>query len=201
MEFELIRSQRKTLSLEISHGKLLVRAPVFVTDEQIERFLYDHRRWIQTHLERERQRESGSRRLSREELDALMAQAREVIPQRVAHYAPLVGVSYDRVTIRCQRTRWGSCSAKGNLNFNCLLLLAPREVLDSVVVHELCHRKVMNHSQAFYRQVLRVYPDYWKHHSWLREHGTALLELAENATGGTEYAAGSLFDPNASPAG
>lgn len=178
MEFELIRSQRKTLSLEIRHGTLLVRAPVFVTDEQIERFLYDHRRWIQTHLEQERQRESSSRKLSREELEALMAQAREVIPQRVAHYAPLVGVSYGRVTIRCQRTRWGSCSARGDLSFNCLLLLAPPEVLDSVVVHELAHRRQMNHSPAFYEQVLRVMPDYPQRRRWLKEHGPALLAQA-----------------------
>ena len=87
----------------------------------------------------------------------------------------MVGTDYGRVTIRCQRTRWGSCSAKGNLNFNCLLLLAPPEALDSVVVHELCHRKHMNHSAAFYAEVLRVFPDYRKWNGWLREHGAALL--------------------------
>ncbi|MBQ1233170.1 MAG: M48 family metallopeptidase, partial [Clostridia bacterium] len=76
---------------------------------------------------------------------------------------------------RTQKTRWGSCSSKGNLNFNCLLLLAPPEVLDCIVVHELCHRKQMNHSSAFYAEVLRVMPDYHTRHAWLKKNGTALM--------------------------
>ena len=114
-------------------------------------------------------------KLRPEELAALAQEARRVIPERVAVYAPLVGVSYGRITIRSQRTRWGSCSAKGNLNFNCLLMLSPPEVLDSIVVHELCHRKEMNHSCRFYAEVLRVFPDYWKCHAWLRENGSSLM--------------------------
>ena len=101
-----------------------------------------------------------------------------LIPARVAYYAAQIGVSYGRITIRCQRTRWGSCSSAGNLNFNCLLLLAPPRVLDSVVVHELCHRKQMNHSAAFYREVYRVFPDYDRCRLWLRENGGALLARA-----------------------
>ncbi|MBQ6684544.1 MAG: M48 family metallopeptidase, partial [Firmicutes bacterium] len=90
---------------------------------------------------------------------------------RVAHYAPLVGVDYGRITIRNQKTRWGSCSSQGNLNFNCLLMLFPDEVIDSVVVHELCHRKHMNHSAKFYKEVERVFPEYRKWHQWLNENG------------------------------
>ena len=101
--------------------------------------------------------------------------ALEVIPRRAAYYAPLVGVQYGRITIRNQRTRWGSCSGKRNLNFNCLLMLAPPEVVDSVVVHELCHLKEMNHSPRFYAEVLRVFPDYRKWDKWLKENGAALL--------------------------
>ncbi|MDY3888895.1 MAG: M48 family metallopeptidase, partial [Agathobacter sp.] len=84
----------------------------------------------------------------------------EYIPKRVAYFADIMGVDYGRITIRMQKTRWGSCSSKGNLNFNCLLMLAPPEVIDYVVVHELCHRKEMNHSKAFWREVERVLPDY-----------------------------------------
>ena len=97
----------------------------------------------------------------------------------MAHYAPLVGVSYGRITIRCQRTRWGSCSSKGNLNFNCLLMLAPPEVLDCIVVHELCHRKEMNHSQRFYAEVLRVMPDYRERYKWLKENGHMLMAMLD----------------------
>ncbi|MBR4241372.1 MAG: M48 family metallopeptidase, partial [Eubacterium sp.] len=72
-------------------------------------------------------------------------------------------------------TKWGSCSSKGNLNFNCLLMLTPPEVIDSVVVHELCHRKEMNHSKRFYDEVLRVYPDYKKWNKWLKDNGSAIM--------------------------
>jgi predicted metal-dependent hydrolase len=88
-----------------------------------------------------------------------------------------VGVDYRRITIRSQKTRWGSCSSSGNLNFNCLLLLAPPEVLDYVVVHELCHRKEMNHSPRFWAEVGRVLPDYKKRNKWLKENGSRLMLL------------------------
>ena len=115
--------------------------------------------------------------LSDEEVAKLTAEAKRVIPERVAYYAPIVGVSYGRVTIRHQKTRWGSCSAKGNLNFNCLLMLTPPEVLDSVVVHELCHRKEMNHSKRFYAEVYRVFPDYDKWDKWLKKNGKSIISM------------------------
>ena len=165
MEFELIRSARRTIGAEIRQNKLIIRAPRYATDEAIKLFISKHRRWIENNLAKEqaKQKELDSRReLTADEIQALADRALEAIPERVKHYAPLVGVSYGRITIRIQKTRWGSCSAKGNLNFNCLLMLAPPEVVDSVVVHELCHRKEMNHSDKFYAEVLRVFPEYWK---------------------------------------
>ena len=140
----------------------------------------DNRGRIEAFLEKAQAREKEKediRKLTHDELLELANRALEVIPQRVAHYAPLVGVDYGRITIRNQRTRWGSCSAQGNLNFNCLLMLAPPEVLDSVVVHELCHRKEPNHSQRFYAEVLRVFPDYRTHNKWLKENGHRLLAM------------------------
>ena len=114
-------------------------------------------------------------RLSPQDIRALAAEALEVIPKRVAYYAPLMGVTVGRITIRNQKTRWGSCSSKGNLNFNCLLMLCPPQVLDAVVVHELAHRREMNHSKRFYAHVLRVYPDYYKWNKWLKDNGPALI--------------------------
>ena len=95
--------------------------------------------------------------------------------ERAACFAPLLGVHWQRISIRCQKSKWGSCSGKGNLNFNCLLLLAPPEVLDYVVVHELCHLLEMNHSPRFWALVESILPDYAERRRWLREHGAALL--------------------------
>ena len=178
MDYEVIRSKRRTLAAEIREGRLIVRAPMRVADAEIERFVWQHRRWIETHLQRAQERErarEATPKLKQEEVRALARQAAQVIPERVAYYAARIGVTYGRITIRRQKTRWGSCSADGNLNFNCLLMLAPPEVVDSVVVHELCHRKEMNHSARFYAEVLRVMPDYRERRRWLKENGAAIL--------------------------
>ena len=178
MQITVIRSNRKTMALELGPGGLIVRAPRYASDSEIEAFLRQHRRWIENHAARLAAREAAAAqvpKLTVQELDALAERARHVFSERAAYYAPLVGVEYGRINVRAQHTRWGSCSAKGNLSFNCLLLLAPPEVLDSVVVHELCHRLEMNHSPRFYREVLRVLPDYREQHGWLKEHGRSLL--------------------------
>lgn len=178
MDYTLIRSQRKTLSISVTPEGVLVRAPMRLPKARIDEFVLSRRDWIdrQRALLDEREKElSGIRPMTREELRELIQRASEVIPQRVAHYAALAGVEYGRVTVRSQRTRWGSCSAKGDLSFNCLLMLAPPEVLDSVVVHELCHIKELNHSPLFYSHVLRVFPDYYKCASWLKSNAPSLL--------------------------
>ena len=178
MKYKLIRSRRKTLGLEVRNGEVTVRAPLFAARSSIDAFVASHSDWIEERLRREQERQqslAGIQRLTEQELEALRMQAKTIFPQRVSCYAPLVGAVPGRITVRSQRTKWGSCSAKGNLNFNCLLMLAPPEVIDSVVVHELCHRKEMNHSPKFYAEVLRVYPDYQKWHNWLKENGPALM--------------------------
>ena len=186
MEYELIRSRRRTLAVEFRGGKMIVRAPLLASKGQIDRFLEARRDQIEAYLEKERAREAeraGVQKLTQEAHRDLLKRAKEIIPQRVAYYAPLVGVDYGRVTVRSQRTRWGSCSAKGNLSFNCLLLLAPPEVLDGVVVHELCHRKEPNHSSRFYAEVFRVLPDYRTREKWLKENGHLLLARLDGQSG------------------
>ena len=180
MEAEVIRSNRKTISLEIREGRLIVRAPMYATTEQINDLIQRHKSWIERHLaETQAQKEAADnvKTLTYDELRELGNKALEIIPARVRYYAPLIGVTYRSITIRNQRTKWGSCSAKGNLNFNCLLVLAPPEVLDSVVVHELCHRKELNHSKRFYAEVLRVFPDYYKCWDWLKKNGSRLISM------------------------
>lgn len=121
------------------------------------------------------------KKLTQQELDALKREAKLLIPERVRYYAAKLGITYGRVAIRAQRSRWGSCSSKGNLNFNCLLMLCPSEVLDYVVIHELCHRKEMNHSPRFWAEVERLDPDYQAHRNWLKTEGAKLISRMETA--------------------
>ena len=100
--------------------------------------------------------------------------ARTIFDERLAECNKRYGFSYRRVTIKEQKSRWGSCSRQGNLNFNWRLLLAPLPVLDYVVVHELCHLQELNHSPRFWQLVALACPDYAAHRAWLREHGREL---------------------------
>ena len=178
IKLTVIRTDRKTLSLHLRQGEIIARAPLRMKDREIHAFIEEKRPWIEKNLAKidERQKVIGNTEpFTADEIKALTERAKQIIPERVKLYAPLVGVSFNRITIRSQHTRWGSCSSKGNLNFNCLLALFPIEVIDSVVVHELCHRKHMNHSSAFYAETERVFPQYKKYHKWLKDNGAAYM--------------------------
>ena len=178
-EIKVIRSSRKTMVLEIiKDGTILVRAPYRMPESEIRRFIQEKSDWIEKHVQRieERQRTLPPvEGLTMKDIRKLADQASVVIPKRVEYFAEKIPVTYGRITIRNQKTRWGSCSGKGNLNFNCLLMLAPPEVLDYVVVHELCHRKEMNHSERFWREVENILPDYRERKKWLKENGGRLI--------------------------
>ena len=176
--YRTIRTNRKTLAIQIKGNEVIVRSPYGVSDARIKELVLQKEDWIQKHLNASTQKEEEIEKLTSKEIEALAQKAMDVIPKRVAYYASKMGVSYQRITIRMQKTRWGSCSSKGNLNFNCLLMLMPQEVIDSVVVHELCHRKEMNHSKKFYEEVLKVYPEYPKWNQWLKENGKQILKRA-----------------------
>jgi predicted metal-dependent hydrolase len=184
---EIIRSSRKTLGLEVtSEGMIRIRAPYGVSEDVILRFLESKSAWIQKSLAKVRARQEKLKeeeaqygKLTEAELKVLKMQAEEVFPARAAFYAGKMGISYGRITIRRQKTRWGSCSQSGNLNFNCLLMLAPPGVVDYVVVHELCHRIEMNHSPRFWELVGEVYPDYDRWKRWLKENGGRLMRMTE----------------------
>ena len=178
-DIEIIRSKRKTLGIEIKpDGRVIARAPMRMKQRDIDKFINEKSDWIEKHLQKLKtaQEQQGSiEKLTADDIQKLADEALQYIPQRVEYYAKIVGVDYGRITIRNQKTKWGSCSAKGNLNFNCLLMLTPPEVIDSVVVHELCHRKVMNHSKQFYDEVLKAYPKYKKWNKWLKDNGNAIM--------------------------
>ena len=179
-KYELIRSSRKTICAEIKlECGLIVRAPYSATQKDIDRFLSENSAFIEKHLSKLEKSERAAEslgHLTAEELQALADEALEYIPQRVKYYSGIIGVKVTRVTIRNQKTKWGSATSQGHLNFNCLLMLAPKEVADSVIVHELCHLKYMNHSEKFYSEVYKYFPEYDKWNKWLKENGGILLK-------------------------
>lgn len=176
----LVRSSRKTLAVQIrADGTVIARAPLRMPKDRILCFLSEKESWIRMQQGRMQEREK-MRQQARIHLDAaqekeLRERAKSVLAQRTAYFARQIGVTYGRITVRDQKTRWGSCSQTGNLNFNFRLILAPPEVLDYVVVHELCHRRQMNHSAQFWQEVAQVLPDYRKRKAWLTENGWRLM--------------------------
>ena len=174
-EYELIRSKRKSLALQVKgDGTVVVRAPLRLSEDKIDRFVREHLDWIEKQKDRI-QELSGKRHVitEQERADGIQ-KALKIFPERTAFFAERMGVDYGRITVREQKTRWGSCSSAGNLNFNWKLLLGPEEVVDYVVVHELAHRREMNHSARFYAVVAEIMPDYKVWQRWLKVNGKRL---------------------------
>lgn len=181
LPYTLIRSNRKSCSISISpDAQITLRVPMYITWKEIEHLLIEKRIWIITkYLEVLRQQQerpvsdlTDTQRAALEQ--RYVTAAKEYFPKRAAYYQQFTGGSYNRITIRDQKTRWGSCSAKGTLSFNWRLMLAPPEILDYVVIHELCHLTYMDHSAAFWRKVESVCPGYRTARRWLKDHGHEL---------------------------
>lgn len=175
-KYEIIYSSRKTLAIQITpDGSVKVRAPKRCPKSTIECFLNEKESWILKHVNKAMQNPPVMKNLlSVQERNRYIKIARDIFTQKTAYYASIMDVTYGRISIREQKTRWGSCSSEGNLNFNWRLIFAPEEVLDYIVVHELAHRREMNHSQAFYAIVKSILPDYKKSQKWLRDNGRSL---------------------------
>ena len=168
--YELIRSRRKTLALEITRdARVVVRAPRRLSRARIDAFVSSHGDWIASHLELQRQRIAAAPPPpTKDEIDALKARAREVLPPKIAFWGQKMGVSPTGLRVTTARTRYGSCSAKGRLCFSCFLMRCPEAAIDLVVVHELCHLLVHDHSPAFYALLAHYLPDHRERKKLLR---------------------------------
>ncbi len=184
MEYTFVRSNRRTIGITIEKdGSIVLRAPIFCSKKRAEEFLYSKQDWIRrTQKKMERQRLLSEAEaddqivpFTKEELDELGKRARKILIPMTEEIAEYMGVKYGRIAIRTQRSRWGSCSSKGNLNFNRLLVLLPENVQRYVVVHELCHLKEMNHSKRFWAEVAKYQPTYKADRKQLKELESALL--------------------------
>lgn len=175
IRISVIRSARKSLGLEVRDANtVLARIPTRVSDRELKDFVENHRSWIleKTAVMAEREENRKSTPAPPPELlsktDRMKIQLK--IGKRVRHYCEAMGVTVGYVTVKDQKTRWGSCSAKGNVNFNYQLAFLPDELLDYVVIHELAHRRHMNHSRAFWAEVEKYCPDYLERREQLKEY-------------------------------
>lgn len=160
-DYKLIRSKRKTISLQIDGNcQVIVRAPLKMPLREIDNMVFRHEQWIDKHMPAARERMETARSITPELLSGLIERARVEIPPRVEYYAELMGVEPTGVKITSARKRFGSCSGRNSLCFSCLLMLYPPEAVDCVVVHELAHIRHHNHSPEFYEFICRFMPDY-----------------------------------------
>ena len=168
--YELIRSRRRTLALEITRDcRVLVRAPLRLSQAKIDAFVESHAAWIQTHLEQQRQRMTSAPPPPTEaDITALKAKARAILPGKVAYWSEKMGIRPTGLKITAARKRYGSCSGKNSLCFSCFLMDCPEEAIDLVVVHELCHIRHKNHGPAFYALLESVLPDHWQRKQLLK---------------------------------
>ncbi len=169
-QYELIRSRRKTLALEITKDcRVLIRSPMNLSREKIDAFVESHAAWIQTHLEQQRQRMAAAPPPpTPADVEALKARARTLLPPKVTYWSVKMGVAPTGLKITTAKKRYGSCSGRNSLCFSCFLMNCPEEAIDLVVVHELCHIREKNHGPRFYALLAQYLPDYKERKKLLR---------------------------------
>lgn len=229
MQYQLIRSKRKTISISFDKdGCVVVKAPYWVSKNQINAFVLDKEEWItatrtRLRIAKEKEQKERLQLQNGDELSFLDSrltltviredrktgrvkqvqnrlllwvpydadyefkrsliekwyrkQASVLLPQKICDFALRLGVHYEGISIKDQKSRWGSCSSKGNLNFNFRILMAPEEVCDYVIWHELCHLVHMNHSEAFWKLVEEFCPKYKACKQWLKDNIKILYQI------------------------
>ena len=170
VSYELIRSGRRTLALEVTADcRVVVRAPRRVSQKRIDAFVSAHGDWIEKHLNLQRRRRESRSEPTEEEREAYIRLAKEVLPAKTAQYGDRMGLHPSGVSITGARTRFGSCSGKNRICFSWRLMRYPEEAIDYVVVHELAHILHKDHGPAFYDCVARVLPDWRDRRALLKE--------------------------------
>ena len=168
MEYTVKYSKRKTVSIQVKDGAVIVHSPIGVSEDRLSAMVNSHREWVEKQLARQEQKKEKYPEPTPVEERKLRAEARVVLKAKLDYFSKIMGLKYGRLTISGAKTRFGSCSSKGNISFSFRLMMYPEEAIDYVVVHELAHLLEMNHSPRFYAVVARVLPDYKQRHRLLK---------------------------------
>ena len=210
MEYKILRSQRRTISLEVKSGELVVRSPFFVSRRTIERFVNSKEEWIKKHLEKSRKVNLKNRRFAEGEKflyfgrektlhmvfsklekvkvedriilfagryseakrilkDFYCQETKRAVERYIKEFKNDFALKTQKLIFKTYRSKWGSCSVKNTLSFSATLAMAPKEVIEYVVIHELAHLKIKNHSKKFWVEVGQHDPNYKIHRKWLRD--------------------------------
>lgn len=170
MEYEIIRSKRKTVALQINEkGKLTVRAPQRLSERKIAKIVEKHADWIEKHTAEQLERAKNKRELTAEEINELKEKAKQILPELTSRYAKIMNVDYGTVKITSAQKRFGSCNGKNNICFSYMLMQYPIEAVEYVVVHELAHTVHHNHGREFYRLIEQYLPDYRQREKLLKK--------------------------------
>ena len=161
IQYEIIRSKRKTISIQVDENcNVTVRAPRFVSQKRIDEFLEEKKFWLQEAIIKQQEKAKNRVDYSAEDIEKMRKLAKEIVPQKVEHFSKIMGVTPVSVKINSAKKRYGSCSAKNNLNFSLYLMDKDEKFIDYVVIHELAHIKHHNHSKEFYGFIEQFMPDY-----------------------------------------
>lgn len=161
MEYKLIRSKRKTISIEINERcEVIVRVPLRMGQREIDCFVFEKRGWIEKSLKTMQKRAESRKTYTDEDIKALYKKASEILQSRLEFWSGVTGFIPTGVRITSAKKRFGSCSPKNSLCFSVYLFDYPAAAIDYVIVHELCHIKEHNHSKKFWTLVEKAMPDY-----------------------------------------
>ena len=170
MDYTTIRSDRKTIGLEVKRdGTILVRAPMRLSKDRIDRFVQEHRQWILNAQSRQQTRQAAHPEPDAQEILRLKTMAKELLPKKVAAFSKIMGLTPAGITITSAKTCFGSCSSANRLSFSWRLMQYPEAAIDYVVVHELAHIVHHNHSPEFYALVANSLPDHTQRRALLKE--------------------------------
>ena len=160
-EYRVIRSKRKTVAIEIDENcNLILRVPKRFSQKSVEALLTKHKSWIETKMASQLEKQKNKVVLNSKQIANLKSKAQKIIPEKVSHYAEIMGLKPTGVKITSAQKRFGSCNGKNSLCFSYILMQYPESAIDYVVVHELAHIVHKNHSRDFYALVESYLPDY-----------------------------------------
>ncbi len=168
MDYKIVYSKRKTVSLKITEEGLVVHSPHGVSKAKLDKIVEKHSAWVEKTAAKVEREESFWGKITKEQEKELRALARELLTKKTEFYSNVMGLKYGKITITSAKRRFGSCSSRGDISYSYRLIVYPERAIDYVVVHELCHLVYMNHSKDFYTLLAKILPDYKERRALLK---------------------------------